>query len=123
MTVQECYEQMGQDYKEVVERFGTESMLKKFVLRFLEEPSFAELTAAFEKGDAAQTFRAAHTLKGICLNLGFGQLYETSAALTEYLRNREDIAGADALFEEVQEAYDSLIDAIRQIQMEEPYAV
>ncbi len=28
-------------------------------------------------------FRAAHTLKGVCLNLGFSDLYHTSYDITE----------------------------------------
>ena len=38
------------------------------------------------KGDAETAFRAAHTLKGLCLNLGFESLYKVDAALTEELR-------------------------------------
>ena len=30
-----------------------------------------------------EAFRAAHTLKGVCLNLGFDELYEVSAEITE----------------------------------------
>ena len=119
MTIRECYEQMGQDYHEVVERLGTEAMLKKFVFRFLDEPSFDTLEKELAEGDVSQAFRAAHTLKGICLNLGFSRLYEKSAALTEYLRDRSDVEGADALFQEVKAVYDTLTAQIRQVQMEE----
>lgn len=115
MTVQECYEEMGQDYSEVVERFGTESLLKKFALRFVDEPSFGKLESELQSGDAEQAFRAAHTLKGICLNLGFSGLYEKSAALTEYLRNRTDVDGAEPLFEDVKQSYDTVIGLLKQL--------
>ena len=35
-----------------------------------------------EAKDAETAFRGAHTLKGVCLNLGFQKLYEVSAELT-----------------------------------------
>ena len=59
-------------------------------------------------------FRAAHTMKGICLNLGFDKLYEVSAALTEQLRDRE-IAGSEAMYQKVAEQYDRLTAALKAI--------
>ena len=41
-------------------------------------------------------FRAAHTLKGICLNLGFSCLGKAASELAEYLRGRGDTVGYDA---------------------------
>lgn len=47
--------------------------------------------------NAEEAFRTAHTLKGICLNLGLDRLYRVSACLTEKLRGRE--------FDRYEEAY------------------
>lgn len=89
MTVRECYEKMGANYDGVLSRLGNEMLIRKFVIKFLKDPSFQDLTAAIEKSDAESAFRAAHTLKGICLNLGFDNLYKPSEALTEKLRGGE----------------------------------
>ena len=83
-------------------------------IKFLKDPSFQDLTAAIEKSDAESAFRAAHTLKGICLNLGFDNLYKPSEALTEKLRGGE-LNGYETLYDEVKEQYDKPVEAINEI--------
>ena len=65
MNVEQCYEELGSDYKNVLNRFGqSEAMVKKFALRFLQDPSFEELEKNLQQANAEEAFRAAHTLKG-----------------------------------------------------------
>ena len=71
MTVQECYESMGSDFEGVLGRMGSEAMVKRFALKFLDDPSYGNLVKAVEEQNAEEAFRAAHTLKGICLNTDF----------------------------------------------------
>lgn len=118
MTIRECYEEIGADYAEVVSRLGTESMVKRFVMKFPDEPSFPTLTQALGQQDGETAFRMAHTLKGVCLNLGFTKLYEASAELTEKLRGRET-AGSEELFFAVQEEYTRVVQIIRRMITEE----
>ena len=117
MTVKECYEQMGADYEEVLRRLSSEALVKRFALKFLNDKSFAELEKGLADGDAENAFRGAHTLKGVCSNLGFQELYEVSAALTEKLRGRE-IAGSEELFAQVKASYEKHIEAIQQLAQE-----
>ena len=112
MTVKECYEQMGSDYEGVLGRMGSEAMIKRFALKFLQDPSFNNLKENLEKKDGEEAFRAAHTLKGVCLNLGFDELYEVSAEITEKLRGRETAESED-LFEKVEEKYQKTVNAIK----------
>ena len=114
MTVQECYESMGSDYEGVLGRMGSEGMVKRFALKFLDDPSYANLVKAVEEQNAEEAFRAAHTLKGICLNLGLDRLYKVSAELTEKLRGRE-FDGYEESYRKVQTEYQNTIDAIRTI--------
>ena len=97
MTVRECYEKMGANYDGVLSRLGNEMLIRKFVIKFLKDPSFQDLTAAIEKSDAESAFRAAHTLKGICL-----------------LRGGE-LNGYETLYDEVKEQYDKTVEAINEI--------
>ena len=92
MTTKECYEKIGSNYESVLSRFGNEALVKRFALKFLKDPSYAELKEALEAHDAERAFRAAHTLKGVCLNLGFDRLYETSAPSPKI--SEEEIATA-----------------------------
>ena len=65
-----------------------------------------------EKNDGEEAFRAAHTLKGVCLNLGFDELYEVSAEITEKLRGKET-AGSEDTFQKVEEKYQKTVNAIK----------
>ena len=89
MTVRESYEKIGSNFEEVLRRLGSEALVKRFALKFLNDTSFQDLKDALVKKDGETAFRAAHTLKGVCLNLGFDRLYEVSAELTEKLRGRD----------------------------------
>ena len=117
MTVKECYEKVGSDYDGVLKRLGSEALVKRFAVKFLNDPSFQELTDGLEAQDGENSFRAAHTLKGVCLNLGFTGLYKVSAELTEVLRGRET-AGSDELYKQVKEQYIILTDAIKELAAE-----
>ena len=90
MTIQECYAQMGADYNEVFRRLYNEAMIRKFVLLFPKDDSFHNLEAALKEQNVKEAFRAAHTLKGVCLNLCLTRLSESSATVTDALRSGED---------------------------------
>lgn len=104
MTLSEFYSRVGGDYKEVTRRIGNEILVERFLIKFLQDPSFVQLTVALEEKDVQSAFRAVHTLKGVCLNLGLTDLFEVSSALTEKLRGM-DMSGYEPYFEEVQRVY------------------
>ena len=108
MTVRECYEELGSDFDKVLSRLVSEALVKKFALKFLDDPSFGQLETALADKDAETAFRAAHTLKGICLNLGFDNLFAPSQELTEKLRGATTIEGTDELFAAVEKEYTDL---------------
>jgi len=115
MTLKECYEAMDAGYGDVMGRLRSEAMVQKFVLKFLNDPSYQLLVDAMEAGNYEDAFRAAHTIKGVCQNLSFTGLAQSSSALTEALR-----PGADpkdpALLEQVKEDYQKTVSAIRALQ-------
>ena len=116
MNVEQCYKELDSDYQGVLNRFGqSEAMVKKFALRFLQDPSFDELKQGLENNDAEVAFRAAHTLKGVCLNLGFDRLYEVSAALTETLRPKIIVEACKTQFDAVEKEYVHVISCIHMI--------
>ena len=115
MTVKECYEKVGSDYDGVLKRLGSEALVKRFAVKFLNDPSFQDLTDGLAAKDGEKAFRAAHTLKGICLNLGFDNLFAPSQELTEKLRGATTIEGADELFAAVEKEYDRTCEALRKI--------
>ncbi len=42
MTIKECYEKVGSDYDGVLKRLGSEALVKRFAVKFLNDPSFQE---------------------------------------------------------------------------------
>ena len=114
MTLQEFYAAVGGDYNEAVSRMMGEAMLRRFLLKFPNDPSFAALEKNLADGNREEAFRAAHTIKGLCLNLGFGKLRASSDALTEALRH-EMPANADELFAQVRADYTLTMDAVSRI--------
>lgn len=115
MTIRECYEMMGAGYEDVLGRFGSEKLIEKFAVRFLADTSYQELKDALDAQDAETAFRMAHTLKGVCLNLGFDRLYKVSADLTEMLRGGS-LEGSREQFAKVEEEYNHTIDALKQLE-------
>ena len=74
MTIRECYDELGLDFDAVLSRLVNEKLVQKFALKFLDDPSFQNLKDALDSKDVETAFRAAHTLKGVCLNLGFDNI-------------------------------------------------
>lgn len=115
MNIKECYERMGADYGDVIRRLGSESLVEKFTQLFLEDESFNVLREGMERGDVKAAFRGAHTLKGVCANLGYSSLYEVSARLTEELRTGT-LDGTEVSYGEVKKEYARTVGVIREWQ-------
>lgn len=113
ISLQQVYESIGADYKGVLERLPSEDLVRRFALKFLDDQSFAQLQQALQARDAEAAFRAAHTLKGVCQNLGFENLYRPTFALTEALRPRAITADAETLLPEVEKEYQKTVEALK----------
>lgn len=115
MTLKECYEAMGASYDEVISRLRSERMVQKFVLKFLDDGSYRLLLDSIASEDYAEAFRASHSIKGVCQNLAFTKLQESSSDLTEALRSGLS-PEAPALLEQVKADYETTVSAIRALQ-------
>lgn len=109
--IEKFYNVIGSDFQSVAKRFGNNStILTRFVLKFLSDENFRTLKAALEKGDAESAFFAAHTLKGICSNLGFDRLFEKSSTVTDMLR-RKETEPAKAEFAGLEQEYNKIVQS------------
>lgn len=114
MTIQQCYAVIDGNYDEVVSRLRTDERIKKFLLKVADDKSFELLCTAMHDRDMETAFRAAHTLKGVCLNLSITKLFEVSSELTEALRGKTEYSEQyEPLLENVRKEYEKTIDAIR----------
>ena len=115
MTIRECYEAVNSNFDDVLGRLGSERLIQKFALKFLDDTSYEELLEGIRDADGEKAFRAAHTLKGVCLNLGFTALGEVSSTLTEALRPTKDTTGCEAMLAAVTTEYEKLVQALKQL--------
>lgn len=115
MNLKECYGALEGNYEDVLSRLRTERLVQKFVLKFLNDKSYDLLCTSLEAGDYGEAFRASHTIKGVCQNLSFTKLYESSHELTEALRSgwSEETA---SLVERVKADYEQVTGAIQEFQ-------
>ena len=112
MNLQELYDAIGGSYSEASGRLPSERFILKFVLKFLDDDSFQNLSRALSEKNQPEAFRAAHTLKGVCQNLAFTKLGRSSSALTDALRDQW-APDVPSLAEEVRRDYQQTVDSIR----------
>ncbi len=86
MTLREFYEKTGADYDEVIRRMLSEKLILKYIKKFPEDCHFEQLRKSIQEEDYETAYRAVHTLKGLCLSLGFESLSKPVIKLTEELR-------------------------------------
>lgn len=119
MTIRECYDALEGDYEEVLGRLYSETLVRKFIGKFLSDSSFQLLEDSIHSGSREEAFRAAHTLKGVSQNLSFTKLYQSSHEITEALRTG-DFDAAVALLAKVEADYAQTVAAIQMFQKSSP---
>lgn len=116
MTLQECYVALGGNYEDVVSRLRSERLVQKFILKFLDDGSYNLLCTSLEEKNYDEAFRAAHTIKGMCQNLSFTKLQESSSLLTDKLRGGSYLPEMENLMAQVEQDYQQTVRAIRAFQ-------
>lgn len=111
MTVSEFYKAVGGDYEDIVKRFCGEERVIRFLGLFLKDTSVEDLRRNMKEENYKDAFRAAHTLKGVAVNLGITKMYNAASEITEALR-AEDSEKAKALMPEINEIYDKTVSAL-----------
>jgi HPt (histidine-containing phosphotransfer) domain-containing protein len=101
-------------YDEIMERFmGKEDFYRKMLKKFLEEKSFARLEEAASGKNWHEVFVQAHTIKGLCANLGLQNIVEYAVPLTESVRNEPyNETEIEGLLEHTFEEYEKAVKVI-----------
>lgn len=113
MTIRECYQAIDADFEEVYRRIPSEALIRKFALKFTEDKSMAQLAEALRSRNAEEAFRAAHTLKGLCLNLSFSAMAAPVCELTELLRGGK-MDGCEPVYERLAREYEKTVRFLKQ---------
>ena len=119
MTIKDFYRLINEDYTEVLGRLMNERIVTKFVCKFVQDPTYSNLEQALQQHQAEEAFIAAHTLKGLCLNLGFSHLGKIVSDLTELLRPKDDTINSPIVSElsnQIRTEYQAIIKAIALIE-------
>ena len=83
-------ESAGMEIDRTVERFsGNEGIYVKFLKKFPDDENLTQLSQAVAAGDDETALRAAHTLKGLCANLGMKTLYELCSEMVRLYREQQ----------------------------------
>lgn len=116
MTVKEVYSEVGGNYEDVISRLRTDERVARFLAKVASDGSFVLLEKSFSEKNTEEAFRAAHTIKGVCMNLSLTKLYDSSSRLTEVLRGRTAFGDdLSALFEEVKKDYLHTVECINKL--------
>lgn len=105
IKMQQFFNEIGMDYEDTVSRLGGEERVSRFVKLFLKDESYKNFCDFMEKENYAEAFRSIHTLKGVCMNLGFTKLSEIASEITEILR-KEDVIRTRELMPKFTEQYE-----------------
>ncbi len=86
MTLQELYARVGGSYHDAKRTLPSDALIGKFLVKFLSDRSAGSFFAAYDEHRAPGMFESAHTLKGVCSNLGLTQLSAAASELAEEFR-------------------------------------
>ena len=85
MNIEACYNKMGADYAEVKSRLPSDAFIKRFALKFLDDPTFALLEKSLAEENVDEAFRAG------------------------------TMDGTDTLFPQLKEKYDMTVACIKEV--------
>ena len=102
MTVEQVYKNMDSDYASVKDRLQNDALIEKFLIKFLADESYANIFKNLEAQNLEEAFRAAHTLKGVCQNLGLDR------------NGKNDVTSE--MMEKLESDYDITVSSIRELQ-------
>lgn len=118
MTVEELYQSIGGNYPAAKGRLMNDRLISKFIVKYLNDPSYDDFCKAWEAQDSEQIFRTAHTLKGVCANLALDRLFVNASAICEAYRpagnGRLSEKEVRVLVEEMRADYEATTEKIRQ---------
>lgn len=116
MELRELYAAIGVDYDEVIAFFRKEDRLQAYLVEAVEDPAFSALDEAMDSRSYDEAFRAAHTIKGMSMNLMVKPMTAAAVDLVETLRDgNPDDAEALARYHDFKTVSDRVISLVRNL--------
>ena len=112
--MKEQLQTVGVNYDEVLKRFmGKEDFYLRMLKKFLDDKNYDGLRQAVEEKRWTDAFTYAHTVKGLCGNLGLDGILEYAVPLTDEVRSEPyDEAKSVGYMEQVTQMYEKTKDVI-----------
>ena len=114
MTVKEFYDAAGGGYEEMLAKFSSDATITAFLKIFKRDTNYAKLLEMLDADDTEGAFQAAHTFKGVVLNLNIVGLIDPVCNVVEALR-AGNIDEAKALAPALKQSYDKAWNALIQL--------
>lgn len=108
---------VGVEYDEVLKRFmGKEDFYLRMLKKFLNDKNYEGLKQAVDDKNWTDAFTYAHTVKGLCGNLGLGSIMDYASPLTEELRAEPyDEETIQNYMSHVTKAYEKTVEVIQSL--------
>lgn len=108
---------VGVKYDEVIKRFmGKEDFYLRMLKKFLDDKNYGELRNAVDEKRWKDAFTYAHTVKGLCGNLGLDGILEYAVPLTDEVRSEPYDEGKIAGYmDEVTRMYEKTREVIESL--------
>ena len=114
--MRERLKEAGIDVPNALERFmGNETLLERFLKKFLDDTNYEKLAAAIDAGQQEAALTASHTLKGISGNLSMTELFSLLNEQVSAFR-ADDWDRAVELMPEITKTYETLSAAIKALE-------
>ena len=115
LSLEEFYASVGASADEIIGRLGgNASLVERFLGKFPADTSMDLLATSLSDADTDTAFRAAHTLKGLCANLGIESLFTKASEVTEMLRASE-LDDAQAAFPALKSEYERVLGLLKEM--------
>jgi len=117
MTLAEVYTALDSDLNELLGRLGSEALARRIVSMFPKDTSYQDLQKALEANDLDAAFMAAHTLKGLSMNMSFRPLGRSASALADVLREgQREPEKVPECMAQVTKDYEATLAALSQLE-------
>lgn len=115
MNVKELYEAVGADYNDALSRLIDDARIKKYVLKYVDQPELSELEKAIKEKRWEDAFRNAHNIKGVSMNLSLTNLQKPTSDLCELLRGGNPCEDPLPLFEKVKQSHENFFAIVKKL--------
>ncbi len=113
MSINDFYVEIEGNYEEVLGRLGKDERIVKYVKRFAQTDYVGDFEKAYADKNGEEAFRALHSIKGMCLNLGLGKLTKSSSNLCEEFRNGLPTENVDNIIELFRKDYADTVECVK----------